>query len=128
MRFGKETSEDYAKRLWDCPSSFLIDGDYLTERIPLRDMLGKSEVLLERKKEVNLFSANGIKNPDENGLGEVHADDFVGYMLPRGSRIQFIMEDVPILESHVNIEVEFDLVTYTTRGLKKKPEWGMKET
>lgn len=119
VHLGKDTPEESAKRFWGCPSSFLVDADYLVEKKPFKDLLGKNEVLLDRKKEANLFGASAVRNPDEEGGGEVHSGDWIGYMIPRGSHVQFIMEDVPILESSMNIEIEFDLVTYTTRGFKK---------
>jgi hypothetical protein len=116
VRLGEDTSEGHAKLLWDRPVSFLIDGDYLVDRVPLRDLLGKSEVPFKRDETLNLFHASTVRNPDDQGMGEVHSDDWVGYMAVNGSHVQVIMEDVPVLESPVKIEIEFDLVSYTTRG------------
>jgi hypothetical protein len=116
VRLGEDTPEDHAKRLWGCPSSLVIDGNSLTEAIPLKDLLSRNEVLFERKREVNLFHAHAVRNPTSDGMGEVHSSDWVGYMVPNGSCIQFIMEDVPVLDGPVKVEVEFDLVSYTTRG------------
>src|SRR5260221_3308717 len=64
VRLGKDTSEEDVRRLWGCPSSFLIDGDYVVQQIPFRDLLGKSEVFFEQTPVATLFGANTIKNPD----------------------------------------------------------------
>jgi hypothetical protein len=120
MRLKDDVSEADAKHLWESKLSFIIDGERLVDGLPFKDVLSKKEVLLPKAVEgACLFHANLMRNMDEEGLGEVYKDDFIGYMLPKGTHIRIEMENVKNVEGRVGIDAEFDLVNYTTRGFKK---------
>jgi hypothetical protein len=119
IKLQDTVSEADAKRLWESRCSFIIDGERLVDGLPLQEILSKKEVVLPRKVEdVCLFHANSM-SADDDGNGEVYIDDFIGYMLPKGTNIRIELENVPKVEGIARIDVEFDLVNYTTRGFKK---------
>jgi hypothetical protein len=110
VRLQDGFSQPYVERLWKSKFTFMIDGEKLIKEVPFRDLLGMKEVLLPKVEEACLFQAGSLDN-DNNARADVP-----GYMLPNGSRIQAEMVNVPMGGGLIKIDIEFDLVSYTTKG------------
>lgn len=112
VRLKDGPSEAFTKRLWDARLSFIVDGERLVDKVRLKDLLGMHEVVLSRPvpEKTCLFNAIGLtkgQQADDN--------DWLGYMCPNGTNISAEIEDVPSGGGLVQLEVSWDLVSYSTK-------------
>lgn len=116
VRLADGTPAPYAKRFWESKLSFIIDGERLVDRMPIRRLLGKKEELFERKPSALLFSACEVQGTAEDGRAIGNPDQWLGYMLPNGTSISVELEDIPGGGGLIKLEVGWAMPLYTTKS------------
>lgn len=116
IRLQDGIAEADVKRLGEARCWFTIDGDPVIKEALFRDLIGGKEITLPKmERGCSLFHAHTLINPVTEGRMVVDGSEWIGYMAPNGSLIQVKMNNVPMLETSVQIEIDFDLVNYTTK-------------
>lgn len=106
VRVGDGLPGDYVEDLLEARFSFTIDGEIMADG-PLREFVSQKEVVLKKSDRVCLFHANSVKDKEAT-------DEWLGYMLPNGTRIEALLVGVPGGGGLVRIEVGWSFGTYTT--------------
>lgn len=117
VRLEDGVPEAYAKRLWEAKFSLSIDGEPMVSGRPFRELLGRKEILLPRPVDGQtcLFAATAVKGPPD-GPAEVYANDWLGYMLPNGTRIDAKLDGVPGGGGLIRIKIGWSFGMYTTKS------------
>jgi hypothetical protein len=120
VRLKDGVPEHYARRLWEAKLTFEIDMEKLVKEVPFKEILQRKEIVLPKSipDRSSLFSALSVTDP----VGDAKADEneWLGYMLPNGTRIRVILEGVEGGGGLIFIETSFKLVRYTTKAMKQK--------
>jgi hypothetical protein len=116
VRLDDQTPAEFAKRLWNCPFTFQIDGGKLVE-LPFREVLQQQKVILKRldARKTFLFSACGLMES-----GDVDGSDWLGYFLPNGAVIEAWLENIPGGGGLIKVHTQWDYADYSTRGTKQE--------
>lgn len=112
VRLVGDVSPAYMRQLEEAKLTFMIDGDRVIGDVPLRHLLGKKEVVLDRKSQGCLFTASPLEKNGEKLPAEPR---FVGYMIPNGTNFEASLESVPRGAGLIHIEVGWEFPRYTQR-------------
>jgi hypothetical protein len=121
-------SSSYLDRLSKSHFSFKVDGERVLDKVPFGDILSSKEHKLPRRplEKSDLFEATTLSNDyaksNWDPKAEANYDDWVGFMLPNGSLIEILFEDLPFEHGVPSVSVEIDLALYTTKGYRKHEE------
>ncbi len=103
IRLKEGGSQEYLRKLWDSKLTISVDGEALVSQMKLKEAIGKKEITLGPSEQSYLFDAQGVDG------------EWCGYMLPNGTTIKIVLDQIPSGGGLIQIESGWDATIYTSK-------------